>query len=505
MNIYQYLTPLLGRLIAPYLRRMAQKIKASAYDPYSFQKKALHKIVKACGDTELGKRLGLIAVHSMEDARKLPETNYTLLREDFERIFHAGLNARGIISHSPVQGFALTTGTTGGPKRFPITTASLAAFKHDILQINAATLCNLQRENEIMLGKRIALSNQPKLTLSPTGLPVGYISGYILLNSGWAYRKLTLPSEDILSLPNWKEKQKRLLAESTEQDIRFISGFPAVLKSFTEAALEYYKISHLRLIWPNLFACAYGGNLFSDVDKKWLAEKWIGDADYHHSNFIFAENYSATEGIFGFTCDPAWPGLVFNPEIFFQFKEKPDDKSFLQLHELKHQQKYLVFITTNNGLINYAMEDWIEITSIQPLTFRFFARAHEHISVISEKIVTEELQAAVETLSQQLGIRIDQFAAWLEEKQPNAIIFALGSNNDITLTEVHHHILDQALRGKNFAYDIFRRNGVYDLPKTLIYPKSLFTQYINKRLNQGTLKEKRIFKNQYEFETIMKS
>ncbi|MBN9228098.1 MULTISPECIES: GH3 family domain-containing protein [Legionella] len=478
----------------PFIQHMAKKIEESAYNPYPYQQAALQKIIKTNGKTELGQQSGLFQLKTLEDARQLPVYDYEALRPEFEKIYQEG--KKGFFSWDEIKAISLTSGTSGGPKYIPITNSLVKNFMRISFSLYASLSNELKNPHELFEGKALYLSALSHIYDSPVPLPVGFISGYMNSKRSWLFKDLLYPSTKTSSITDMQVRMSRILEEIRDQDIRTILGFPAIIQLFTEKALAYFNVDYLQQLWKNLSICVYGGNFLSLSQIEYLKKSWMGNNN--NKELILMEHYSAVEGFFGHTLHSHWPGLVFNPfDIFYQFKEEANHSSFLHLHELKQGKRYLVFVTTVAGLINYAMEDIIEITSVKPLTFKFIARAKEQISLISEKIIISEIKFVVERLAQKTNLLIPDFAVYLDCKSENKLIYALSA--EISNLDDASKLLDDALREINPNYNEYRGNNTYQAPQIIYKPLEFFDAYRKKNIHKGNFKEKRLFMSEVAF------
>ncbi|CAM2973250.1 plant auxin-responsive GH3-like protein [Legionella steigerwaltii] len=479
----------------PIIRNYAKKIEKSAYDPYPYQNAALKKIISTCRRTELGIQCGLSQLKTMDNARKLPSFNYEMLRPEFEKIYREG--KKGFFSWEPIKAISLTSGTTGGPKYIPITRNLINNLMRIGFSLFAGLSNELNNPYELFDGKALYLSAQPHIYDSPTALPVGFISGYMNSNRHWLYKDLIYPSKETLSITDAQTRMTCIFEETKDQDIRTILGFPAIIQLVTTKALSYFNVNHLQQLWSNLSVCVYGGNFLSLSQIDYLKKSWLGEVNTKKT-LLFLEHYSAAEGFFGHTLHRDWPGLVFNPfDVFYQFKKNRNDAEFVQLHELEEGERYLIYVTTLAGLINYEMEDIIEITSVKPLTFKFFARAKEQISLISEKILVSEIKQVVECLANSTIQPINDFAVYLDCKTGNRLFFILST--PISNVENAIQLLDDSLRKLNPNYNEYRANNTYQPPQVIYKPPEFFNKYREKNIHRGNFKEKRLFMSEAEF------
>ncbi|MGO8996526.1 MAG: GH3 auxin-responsive promoter family protein [Polyangiaceae bacterium] len=469
------------------------RFERAAFDPLPAQKEALRKILQECATSELGARFGLDRVRSVDDMRSLAPTDYDSIRDASDRVYAHGRSAGAVFGRSAPLAFAMSSGTSGAPKRFPVTAAWLAAYRRSMLTMNAALLETSGAYEHFLGGRRIFLANSPYLETAPCGLPCGWMSGILFERAPWAMRRAFLPSVETLKEPDWEKKIRRLLEEARHADVRVAVGFPAGLRSFTEIALSHFGVRTLSEVWPNLRAVFFGGSSFSTAGRDALRRAWRGSDS---KPFCSWENYSSTETLFGHAYREDWPGLVFSPfESFYQFKTSPDDTRFYQLHELEEGGLYHVFVSTQGGLVNYRMRDVVEITSRRPLTFRFSRREHDQVTIMGERITSRDAATAHATVMGPLGRGAEDYALYLEEGSPCRVVWVLPCRDDVALLDA----LDHALRNENTNYGSFRSSSFYGPPRAEIVSASVFHEYRERHLSRGTFKEKRIFQTRDAF------
>lgn len=475
---------LLGLAARAAFAPFARRIERAAFDPRAAQERALARILDECAGAELGRRFGLDRVRSLDELARLPPTDYESIREASDRVHRDG--ARGVFGRSPVVAFALSSGTTGAPKRLPVTLALLASFRWVTLAFQACVVDACGEWDHFARGRQLLLSNPGEIERAPSGLPCGYMSGIVLARAPRILRRRYLPSRPVMREPDWTRKLARICDEARGADVRVIGGFPAALKSLVETALDRFRVSSLREIWPNLRAVLFGGSPLGDGARAHLQRALTGGAPLH-----FWENYSAIESMFGHSFRRDWPGLAFNPlESVFLFGDSPEPARLRRLDELEAGERAFVFVTTLGGLVNWRMNDAVEITSRRPLTFRFAGRAFDQVSISSERITTADADEAFSAA----GSGSD-FALWLEEGPPARVVWALPSGGDDDAAA-----LDRALCARNVGYARLRQSGFFAESRVERITVERFRAYRARNLHRGTFKEKKIFRDRSAFE-----
>ncbi len=454
-----------------YYAQLARALECAALSPVESQASTLER---------------LTGLRQLEKARKLPIQDAETLREQLELAWRTG--------GSGIRSFARTTGTTSEPKNIPLNRAYLASL-HRTLTLTTASLLHTSGEWETLLcGKRVLLGSRPLVGQSPTGLPVGDISGMIMEMSAQAAKEHHIPSARELHIPDWRQKMELIAERARKQNVVSINGIPALTMSFTELMLDRYGVGTLTEIWPELRILISGAVALTDGFKRYIGETWTGGS----RKIRFVDTYFASEGQFGLTYDDSWPGMVFNTfENFFQFSEGLDGRELLQLHELQTGKQYSIFVTTPGGLVNYRMGDRIEVLSTRPWTFRVAGREGEELSLTGEKITTAQVEAAWDQVTSTLRLANRDFAIWAEEGVQNHLVWAIPESLAGKITAA---ALDLALCERNTLYlEAKEFENVFGDAKLCVVADGTFSRYRERKLGNGQFKPRRLFRTQELF------
>jgi hypothetical protein len=466
---------------------LARRAERAAMEPRAAQEAALQKVLRACAGSTVGARLGLSRVRRLDDLARLPPSDYESIRADSDEVWRTG--GRGRFGAGEVLALALSSGTTGAPKRIPVTRAFLAAHRRTMFTLQAALLDGSRAWRELAGGKQLLLANAPRLETAPSGVPCGYMSGIVLDSSPRLMRRGFLPSREILDEPRWERRLARILDEARGEDVRLIGAFPAALKNLTQAARARFGVDTLDQVWPNLRVLFFGGAPLSLPLRTELARRCRRDG-----RVLFWENYSAIEGMFGHGFRDDWPGLIFSPfESVFLFSEAEEGAPLLPLDALAEGGRYHLFVTNQGGLVNYRMGDLVEITSRRPLTFRVAGRVVDQVTLHHERITTAQAERAfAEAAPRPTSL---DFALYLDEGPPCRVVWVLPWAADAAQLEA----LDGALGRGNVDYARLRQAGVYGGAAAEELEAERFAAYRDAHLHAGTFKEKKIFADRAAF------
>ncbi len=443
-------------------------------------------------DTHFGRNHEFKSINSYKDFKNaVPINEYEDLRSYINQQEKTGepyLN-----SQQPVM-YAQTSGTTGEPKNIPILKASIESYKHSQ---SLFSYTQYSYDKEVYSGKLLAIvSPDIEGTLS-TGTPYGAISGLIYKSMPTLLRysyllpfeiftisdydlkyylicAFALSSENItlIATPNPSTilRLKDIIDTSLEnllQDIesgnlswikeidsekkqRIISKFkPNKLRASQLRELKKKKGSLIMSdIWPNLrlITTWTSGNcstLLPSLKAQLSSKSFIGEVGYMSSEFRGTVNLDIRNEI-------QVPTLNEN---FFEFVERDEWGSegpvFLMLHEIELSKDYYIFVTTQNGLYRYFINDIIQVTGKyhNTPTIKFIQKGDGVISLTGEKLYEDQVNIAVLKVINKYNLKIKFYVmvAYSEElkyrlyiQQPFKSVYAQEIEQEISHLNIEY-------------------------------------------------------------------
>jgi hypothetical protein len=475
-----------------YLVRHARKVQASMCHPLEAQTDVFDHLKGLLRGSEVARQTGFDQCRALEDCRHLPASTGESMKPLFTRAFERGVAESGLFGRSRIIGFGRTSGTLGEPKDIPLNEAYLTSLDRSLLRMTASHLYSTGAWNTLLAGKRILLGSRPLCGTSPTGLPISDISGLLPTRSWTLLRSLYIPRYEDLWVQDWQEKAELLLEQAYGQDVVSITGIPALAMDFAARARARYHVTHLNHLWPNLHLYIYGGVHLSQEQRTDIRRAWF-DPDH---TLTFVEAYFATEGPLAFSFDPKDEGLALNSlEHLYLFLPDPGGGPFLFPHELQEGHAYSIHITTPGGLINYRMEDRVEVVSMRPLRIRLLGREGEEISMTGEKLTLEQLDLALDAV----GLNAARFGdhrplIWIEAGDRPHLVWGIpeiagGLSNEPWATR-----LDEALCQLNILYaEALVHERVIGESRLVSVPTSVLEGYRDSGLGVGQFKPRRLF------------
>jgi hypothetical protein len=221
------------------------------------------------------------------------------------------------------------------------------------------------------------------------------------------------------------------------------------------------------------------------------------------------ETYLASEGFIAYQSRPNSNAmqLVLNNGIFYEFVPfnetnfdedgnlKPD-AAVLNINEVEEDKDYGLLITTCAGAWRYLIGDTIRFTSKALSEIVITGRTKQFLSLCGEHISQENLNHAVEMLSQKLNITIREFtvAGVKHEKGMFAHHWYLGCDSPLD-AETAAHILDDNLKILNDDYRTERLHAIREVKAEVMEP-SVFYEWMKMHGKEG---------GQHKFPRVLKN
>lgn len=469
-------------LAKPYAAAVQKKIRRNMANAIADQQDILQQQIREGRKTIFGKDHHLAAVNDYKEyTSAVPIRDYEGIRSYIEQIKNGKESV--LWKGKPIY-FAKTSGTTSGVKYIPITKDSI----DNHIDTAKYALLNYMAESGragFADGKMIFLSGSP--TLERVGsIPTGRLSGIVNHYVPGYLRRNQMPSFETNCIEDWETKLRRIVAETSKQDMTLISGIPPWMQMYFDWLSEANEGKKIKELFPNLQVIVHGGVNFEPYRAK-LFESLGGAVDT-------IETFPASEGFFAFQDSQEQEGLLLNTNsgIFFEFvpageifKENPVR---LSLADVKIGENYALIVNSNAGLWGYNIGDTVRFVSLDPYRIVVSGRIKHFISAFGEHVIAEEVEYALRIAATRHGAHVVEFTVapmintpdgtlpyheWLIsfEKQPDDMAAFAAA-------------MDEALREKNVYYDDLIRGGILrSLQITALQPHA-FIEYMK---SQGKL------------------
>ena len=363
--------------------------------------------------------------------------------------------------------FALSSGTSDASSKFiPIT--------KDLIRSNTITsfrqLFSLAKYEDVpksAIGKGwLMLGGSTQLQKGPTYF-AGDLSGIQQKNIPFWFQGLGLykPGKKIAREKDWAKKLEEIVDNAPNWDIGFIVGVPAWLQLCMEKIIERYRLNNIHEMWPNLAFYVHGGVAMEPYKKGF--EKLLGQP------ITYIETYLASEGFLAYQNrqDAVGMHLALNNNIFFEFVPF-DEANFdidgnmvetpetFMIHEIEENKDYAILISTNAGTWRYAIGDTVKLVNKEKSEIIITGRTKHFLSMVGEHLSVDNMNKAIEMVSEELNISIPEFTV---AGEPYGLFFAhhwFVATNDLVDKDTLRCRIDEKLKELNDDYEVERKHAL---------------------------------------------
>lgn len=479
-----------------FLKWHARRVQWSMSHPREAQQEAWGRLRRALRGSDVALASGFDSVRSLEAFRTLPAADAESLQPTFQRVYELGRASGHVFGRSALLGFARTSGTLDQPKHIPLNRAYWSSVDRTLVRMVASHLYTTGEWSTLLSGKRVLLGSRPRCLTSPSGLPVGDISGLLPTRTWRSMRSLYAPNHCDLFIEDWAVRAERTLDQLQGRQVVSLSGLPTLVNDFVRRACVRHQVQHLDEVWPLLRQYVYGGMHLRRAQREQLLRTWFRPS----AQLRFFETYFSTEAPLAFSFEPDEDGMALNSlENLYLFRPYEGDRTMRFAHEIGEGENYSLHVTTPGGLVNYRMGDRIEVLSSRPLRIRVVGREGEELSLTGERLTLQQVDLALEAA----GLGVDVLgsllpAVWVHEGELPHLCWGVPSLSD------RHGIdparLDAALSRINVLYaEALQYERVVGPSRVIFIPPSVFERCRDARLGIGQFKMKRLFQSRTDF------
>jgi hypothetical protein len=451
-----------------YLRGRLRRFVASADRARDVQHEALLAKIARNADSEFGRDFGFREIRSAADFRKrVPVLSYEDHRPYIAKVLHGDVTAM-FAPGTNVLMFAMTSGTTGEPKRVPITQQLFDEYRQGWQLWGTGAFVD---HKDLLLKKTLQLSSDWQQYTSPCGTPCGQISGLAATTRPAISQSMFLPPSAATRLHDAAAKHYTALrfALASRRVGMIVTANPSSLVEFARRAdrqcepllrdihdgtlswdipkpvreslgrqiskrnprrareLERLVDKHGALLpkhaWPGLSVIAVwtGGSIGIFLPR--LAELYGDVAIRDHG-------LSASEGRMTIPlADRTSAGILDFKHHYFEFipvdELRANHPTALEGHELEVGRDYYILLTTSGGLYRYNIHDVVRCVGFQgqaPL-LEFLNKGKNFSNLSGEKLSEHQVIRAVEKTLDELSLPVDFFTvAPVMEGQPRYVL-----------------------------------------------------------------------------------
>lgn len=435
------------------------------------QEEKLLSIVRHNADTEFGRAHGFAGIASYEDYRRaVPVSAAPDYAEAWKRV-EAG--ERGVLFADPVHAFGLSSGTTGKPKKIPLSKAVVRGLRRAIGYTTSSYIARTG-DYSLLRGYALQMSGCTNVEKRADGVPVGYITGIMSAARTYPFHNIAIPPVEVLDLPDWNEKYRIVEERYRDWDVRMIFGIPGYMRALLRRLAGE---GTLATVWPHLSLVVTSGSPLAD--HRPTLEALCPGAE-------LLETYLATESAVAFQPEPSSAGMVpMVEDVFLEFV--PEERwgeagaPRVPLAEVETGVRYVVLLTTPGGLYAYSPGDSVRFERADPPRLVVEGRTGNVINLAAEKLDGAQAHHVLA----QAGILCEGYTVCPADGAVGHewVIEPLGTPPPDAAKRI-----DDALRGMSPIYDLTRKGDLLMAPPVLTLVRSgTFQEALRRRPGQGKI------------------
>lgn len=461
-------------------------MKQKRLDPIKSQEKQLRKLLKKASSTAFGECYNFEEILKSDNIfeayrAKVPIFDYNSMYKNW---WYRALNGESHVSWpGKIKYFALSSGTSEASSKFiPITSNMLSSIKKASLrQILAATKYDFPLDfydkGFLMIG------GSTHLQYNGTYYS-GDLSGISAAKLPFWFEYFYKPGRKISQTTDWNTKLDEMVKKAPSWDIGVIVGVPSWVQILLERIVKEYNLNTIHDLWPSLSAYVHSGVAFAPYEKSF--EKIFGKP------VVYSESYLASEGYIAYQVDlnKRIMQLIVDNGIYYEFLPFNEDNftedgtikencKALTLSEVEENVDYAILLSTNAGSWRYLIGDVIKFVNKEKCEIIITGRTKQFLSLVGEHLSQDNMNQAVENLSNELKVNINEFTvAGFRNGSSFAHHWYLGCDENID-KEAAIKIIDDQLKILNDDYRVERDEALKDLYIDIL-PTHVFYDFMEK-------------------------
>ncbi len=487
--------------------KLRENLQQEYSSPFDLQKEELKELMITASSTEFGKYYDFDSI--LPKFRKGDKAFYEAFKHnvpihDYNKIYkdwwHLALKgAKNICWPGRIKYFALSSGTSeSASKHIPVTKEMTKAIQRtsirQIISLSKYDLpSSLFEAGILMIGGSTHLNKKGNVF-------EGDLSGIQAARLPFWFQHFYKPGKKIAKSTNWDAKLNQIVRKAKDWDIGIIVGVPAWIQILIEKIIAHYHVKNIHDIWPNLRVYVHGGVSMDPYRKSF--ERLLGRPIY------YIETYLASEGFIAYQALPKRKTmrLVLNNGLFYEFVPF-DDKNFLPSGEIKPDaetllidqveegKEYALLLSTCSGAWRYLLGDVIKFTSLEESEIVITGRTKHFLSLCGEHLSVDNMNKAVELVSNELNISIKEFTV---AGIPHDSLFAhhwfVGTDDKVD-AKVLKEKIDQHLKELNDDYAVERSAALKQVIVDVLPIQKFYDWMESKGKVGGQNKFPRVLKN----------
>src|SRR5690606_15610919 len=242
--------PIINSIASWVLKQRIHQIELFLKYPNEVQEELLMNLVRACEQTEVGRKYGFAGIRSYDAfTRQVPVSHY----EDLEPLIElTRTGQQNVFWHSPIKWFAKSSGTTNAKSKFiPVSNEALENCHYKGSKDLLCLYLNNNEDSGLFIGKSLRLGGSRQIYQDNNSF-FGDLSAILIENMPiWAEFSST-PSNKTSLMSEWEAKIPAIIKETVQENVTSFAGVPSWMLVLLNRVLESTGKSNLMEVWPNL-------------------------------------------------------------------------------------------------------------------------------------------------------------------------------------------------------------------------------------------------------------
>ena len=399
-----------------------------------------------------------------------------------------------------VKYFALSSGTSeSSSKHIPVTREMVKAIQRTSIR-QIISLGGYQGLPDDIFSKGILMLGGSTHLNQKGSYFEGDLSGITASKIPFWFQHFYKPGKKIAQETDWSAKLEEIVETAPQWDIGILVGVPAWCQLLLEKIIERYQLKNIHELWPNLTIYVHGGVSFEPYRKSFdsLVAKPL----------TCIETYLASEGFIAYQDeqDNRSMKLVTNNGLFFEFVPFNEENfngdgelvrkpKTLLIDEVKVDEEYALLLSTCAGAWRYLIGDVVKFTNVEKAEIIISGRTKHYLSLCGEHLSVDNMNKAIEMVSDELDIRINEFTvAGVKHGSMFAHKWFIGTDDHVSDVELKF-LIDSKLKMLNDDYRVERTSALKDISIEIL-PHQVFLSWMESKGKIG---------NQNKFPRVMKN
>ncbi len=468
---------LLSKVVSMVAKRKQRQIERVLNFPEEMTEEKLDAILKRHKNTVFGRKYGFDRLTTAERySNEVPLMNHGSLKPYLNMVYKEP--AGGVLTADPVIWYLQSSGTTGHPKKLPITEASVKDLASGS-SLSWMAFLGLEPENAKVVDGAMITFGAPALIDYIGEIPVGYGTGVLTQRQNRLFQRLIKPGAEVFNILDMEDKMKAYAKLMATENVTGLGGITTLTLALVRRMQSMYgpwlldelkgskhekrirnaldDDGHLDVeqLWPNL-RLFFTAGINTDPYREWITKTF--------PNITIWESYGGSEGFYAGQLLPE-PGVQLATHLnYFEFIPESQilevDPDVIPLSDVKKGHRYEIVVTNNGGYYRFRVGDMMTFTNTDPYTVRHIGRKGKVVNLSGEKITDAHVTNAMNETCRKTGAEVVDYTlvGMIAEGVPHYTLAAMFRSDNVDAVEFIR-VFEEEIMTSNNEFRIVREMG----------------------------------------------